>query len=203
MKAATEGIMYPYNALKELVDLKFFSNTALSGNHCTPYEAEVPHASWKVCKEELDNFFPSLPKAERIFLLAPLHKGPVIGEEQCFAVCTPEDGRLETDSWGIELKLPEEFNGLLKPGLLERSDDMCSEEHSLEVIAPYIARMQQEGGRTIPVTWFLAPERSPLLEEIVKIVRIHFPSAIILISNNCSTNCAAMWKEALYGSKQD
>ena len=72
------------------------------------------------------------------------------------------------------------------------SDDVCSEEQSLEIIAPYLAVLFPNAR----VCYLLASGKSESVGRIVEKIGKDFPFSPIFISNNKETNCAAMWKEA-------
>lgn len=208
MKNACEGVLYPQNAsscitlkpsLEEptsqqrprLVELKCKNK----GNDHKLEGILVPHKSWQYCKEELETIFSCIKtnpdENNIIFVLAPLHKGPILTEEKTNnKIYCPQDGSLKGSDWEIKLKTPQE----IKP-FVEQNDDVCTEEHSLEVIAPFIYK-------TFPrahVCYLLASNGTEEnTEEICKITSIigrFYPNSIIFLSSNEETNCASMWKK--------
>lgn len=161
----------------------------------------VPHASWEVCRMELDGIFSELAGTkgpndkeedgtrdedlpERIFVLAPLHKGPIVGRP--FEVYTPNDGTLQGSDWRIPLETPRD---ILENTSVIQSDDVCTEEHSLEVIAPYLAVLYPN----VPVCFLLAPGKDAKMEELKRTIGRFARNSIIFISGNEETHCADMW----------
>ena len=180
MKCSVEGIMYPVGARSLILShVGSFSGNRSSG----PY-LEVPHASW----ESLSSVFTFGTEAEvsRVFVLAPLHKGPVAFGDPC-KVYAPSDGELCGSDWKIDLGVPACLGDLVV-----FSDDVCSEEQSLEIIAPYLSILFPHAN----VCYLLSSGRSELLGRIVEKIGKDFPFSPIFISNNKETDCAAMWKEA-------
>ena len=184
MKPAVEGIMYPIGAKSEL------SSTLppVSGHRFSSPYMEVPHAAWSKCKDVLDKAFSFETDADiaRVFVLAPLHKGNVCLDE-ADAVYAPRDGELAGSDWKISLQTPPAI-----ADLVSFSDDICSEESSLEIIAPYLSIRFPNA----KVCYLLATSGSRNTKRIVEIIRKDFPFSPIFISNNIETGCAAMWKEA-------
>lgn len=182
MKASAEGILYPKNAKEELI------RSFIPSSSSTSNVVEIPHAAWSKCKEELNNAFSGLSSCSPslIFVLGPLHNGPIDLDSLC-CVYAPEDGSLLGSDWEITLCVPE----CLK-GFVTFSDDICSEEHSLELAAPYLSMLFP----SVPVCHLLASGMCENVKKIAFEVKRHFPNAIVLISNNKETCCAGMWKEA-------
>ena len=184
MKPAVEGIMYPIGAKAELSStLPLVSGHRFAG----PY-MEVPHAAWSKCKGVLDKAFSFETDSDvsRVFVLAPLHKGSVCLDE-ADATYAPEDGELAGSDWKVSLRVPSILSDLVSV-----SDDICSEESSLEIIAPYLSVRFPNA----EVCHLLATTESRNIERIVEIIRKDFPFSPIFISNNIEIQCAAMWKEA-------
>ena len=186
MKCSVEGIMYPVDARSVI----FSSLVGNSGNRSSDCYVEVPHASWSVCKDSLDTVFSFGVDGDvsTVFVLAPLHKGTVCLDGFC--VVAPKDGELCGSDWRIPLSVPPAFSDLVSV-----SDDICSEEHSLEIIAPYLSVLFPSAS----VCWLLAADVGASVKRIVEIIRKAFPFSPIFISNNKETQCASMWKEA-FGS---
>ena len=184
MKPAVEGIMYPINAKAELSS----ALPSVSGHRFTGPYMEVPHASWSKCRTALDTAFSfeTDPDADWVFVLASLHKGNVCLDE-ADAVYAPRDGELAGSDWKISLQTPPAI-----ADLVSFSDDICSEESSLEIIAPYLSIRFPNA----KFCWLLATSGSRNTQRIVEIIRKDFPFSPIFISNNIETGCAAMWKEA-------
>ena len=184
MRPSVEGIMYPINA-KALIS----SRVSCNSGHCSSDSyLEVPHAAWSKCKDELNRVF-SFEASEdvtQVFVLGPLHKGPVAFGDDC-KVYAPADGEFCGSDWKLSLQTP---SSLLD--LVTVSDDICSEEQSLEIIAPYLSLLFPNAN----VCYLLATESGDDVEKIVEILRSDFPFSRIFISNNINTECAAMWKEA-------
>ena len=184
MKPAVEGIMYPIDAKAEL-------SSALSpvSDHrfSSPY-MEVPHAAWAKCRAILDRAFSfeTDPDIAQVFVLAPLHKGNVCLDE-ADAVYAPQDGELAGSDWKLSLQTPPDIAVLVC-----FSDDICSEESSLEIISPYLSIRFPNA----KVCYLLATSGSRNTKRIVEIIRKGFPFSPFFISNNIETGCAAMWKEA-------
>ncbi len=185
MRCSVEGIMYPIDAKATL----FPAYTSFSGDCSDSCYAEIPHKAWQLCRQELDNImFPFKGRTfPYVFVLGPLHKGPLdSGPER--PVYSPQDGTLKGSDWEIRLDVPE---GIVPFVMI--SDDICSEEHSLETVAPYLDLLFPQS----TVCHLLASGDGEDVKRIVEIVRRDFPSALILLSNNRETCCAHMWKEAL------
>ena len=185
MRCAVEGIMYP-------IDAKAVLSSALSpvsGHHSSNSYIEIPHKSWSICKDELDLRLLPLKGNDYpyVFVLAPLHKGPVTFDGPS-PVYAPEDGELSGSDWSITLGCPDMIRSMVR-----FSDDICSEESSLEILGPYLSLMFPQA----KTCYLLSSGESPDIHEIVKILRKDFPSSLILLSNNSDANCAKLWKEAL------
>ena len=180
MRTSVEGIMYPINA----ASLISSDVSGVLGHRIV----EVPHAAWSRCRDSLDKVFSFAPDSEvaQVFVLAPLHKGSVC-LDSCSGVYAPSDGELAGSDWKIALSVPPSLSDLV-----EFSDDICSEEQSLEIIAPYLS-VRFPSAR---VCWLLASGSGPCVKRIVEIIGKDFPFSPIFISNNKETQCARMWKEA-------
>lgn len=208
MKIACEGVLYPQNAAS-CITLKQTSRAVLeefsSRNvlhyvelKCKTHNLEgllVPHKSWQYCKEELEAIFSCIKDKQNelkpLFVLAPLHKGPILTEEKTNnKIYCPQDGSLKGSDWEIMLETPQE----IKP-FVEQNDDVCTEEHSLEIIAPFIYKTFPR----VPVCYLLASidteENTEEICEITSIIGRFYPNSIIFLSNNEETNCASMWKK--------
>lgn len=185
MRCSVEGIMYPECAKAAL----FPAYTSFSGDCSDSFFAEIPHKAWKLCREELDNVMFGFKGRTfpYVFVLGPLHKGPVDFGSDMPVYC-PQDGSLKGSDWETTLAVPESIRPFVSV-----SDDICSEEHGLEIVAPYLGLMFPE----TPVCHLLASGDGDDVKRIVEILRRDFPSALILLSNNRETCCAHMWKEAL------
>ena len=184
MRTSVEGIMYPTNA-KALIS----SRVSSCSEHCLPSSyVEVPHAAWSKCSSVLDKVFSfSLDESVvRVFVLGPLHKGPVASGDGPM-VYAPSDGELCGSDWKISLSVPSSLSSLVVC-----SDDVCSEECSLEIIAPYLSVLFPNA----KACYLLASDIGETVKKIVEIIRTDFPFSRIFISNNKETECAAMWKEA-------
>ena len=194
MRTATEGIMYPKDAKAELIP--YYDALDSNSLECEAFEPsaslpaiEIPHAAWDRCRSVLDKAFSSLKGLvpSYVFVLAPLHKGPVSYEDPAM-VYAPCDGSLKGSDWEICLKVPD----VLRP-YVRFSDDICSEEQSLEIAAPYLSLFFEKA----PVCYLLASGRSEVLKKIAAVIKKDFPKALVFISNNIETDCGMMWKEAL------
>jgi AmmeMemoRadiSam system protein B len=185
MRCSVEGIMYPIDAKASL----FPTFSSFSGHRSDSFLAEVPHKAWALCREELDEVLLGFKGRSfpHVFVLGPLHKGPLSddGEDVVYA---PADGKLEGSDWAVKLEVPSGIRGYVTV-----SDDICSEEHSLEIVAPYISLLFPDAA----VCHLLAPACGEKTQRIVEIIGKDFPSSLILLSNNRETCCAHMWKEAL------
>lgn len=187
MKNACEGVMYPKDAAA-IVEASQKSATTdpqqTVPNSCN--YIKVPHRAWALCKDELDRIFAGIQdkNPKRIFVLAPLHKGPIIGEP--FAVYTPTKGSLKGSDWEIQLETPKE---ILDFNCIKQNDDVCTEEHSLEIIAPYLAVLYPNS----PVAYLLAPENNANLEEIKQTIGRMACDSLIFISDDEKSHCASMW----------
>ena len=185
MKATLEGIMYPVGA-KELV----LSRNLTSSGHCSDHYIEIPHCAWERGQKLYDMAFSKalgIPQARTIFVLGPLHKGPVCFDDRPM-VYSPEGSVLAGSGWELGLTVPDGISDLV-----QRSDDICSEEASLEVAAPYLCALFPKA----KVCWLLATGSCPEVTGIVDFALKDYPFSLILLSNNSEENCAHMWKEAL------
>jgi len=183
MRAATEGIMYPKDAKAALLP---YYESLKSSEHCSVIE--IPHAAWSKCKDELDKAFSTLKDAKpfHVFVLGPLHKGKVSYDDSAL-VYAPCDGALKGSDWEIRLEVP----SALYPCVCF-SDDICSEEQSLEIAAPYLSLFFEN----VPVCHLLATESGDEVKKIASMIKKDFPKALVFISNNKETCCGGMWKEA-------
>ncbi len=179
MRVSAEGILYPKDAKASLLP---FSIAKLKSDKVV----EIPHAAWSRCKADLDRAFSSVSgaKPSRIFVLGPLHNGPIGTQEKVYA---PEDGKLCGSDWEITLSVPEALKNLV-----EVSDDICSEEQSLEIAAPYLSLLFP----SVPVCHLLATGSCREVKNVAFIIGQDFPNSLVFISNNRETCCAGMWKEA-------
>jgi AmmeMemoRadiSam system protein B len=194
MKNACEGVLYPVNAASQI---------QLKDQPCAPKTfpilgsnlnaIEVSHKAWLYCKEELENIFSYLKKhnekTSRLFVLAPLHKGPITFDDK-FKVYCPEKGILKGSDWQINLDTPQEIKAL---NFVEANDDVCTEEHSLEIISPFIYKTYPKA----MVCYLLAPDKKEEICEITSIIGRLYQNSIIFLSNNEQTNCAHMWMGSL------
>ena len=185
MRVATEGIMYPKDAKASL--LPYYKSLKDSDYSSV---IEIPHGAWfrSKCKEELDKAFSTLKRAKPsyVFVLGPLHKGRVSYDDPAL-VYAPCDGSLSGSDWEIKLSVPSS----LRPYVCF-SDDICSEEQSLEIAAPYLSLFFED----VPVCHLLASIDGDVVKKIASIIKKDFPKALVFISNNKETCCARLWKEA-------
>lgn len=189
MRCSVEGIMYPRDA-KSILKADGLCTSSGCGNvRCL----EVPHSAWSVCKADLDRIFSAMAglSPSLVFVLGPLHKGPIDQNSPC-DVYAPYDGFLEGSDWKVPLQVP----SVLAP-FVTVSDDICSEEQSLEVIAPYIDLLFPG----VPVCHLLASSDGPEVKKMASVIEKDFPNALVLISNNSETCCGRMWKEAFDGNR--
>ena len=190
MKNACEGVLYPVNAAstikinsdKKTQPLKTVNLRVTEGQLCA---LEVSHSSWLYCKDKLEEIFSNIKVTDTVFLLAPLHKGP-INFDDGFKIYCPEDGKLKGSDWEIKLKTPREIKEV---SFVEPNDDVCTEEHSLEVIAPFIYKRNSKA----EVCYLLAPSDAEEICEITSIIGRLYSNSIIFLSNNEAANCAHMW----------
>ena len=182
MRTSVEGIMYPVDACSSIS----FVDCACSDHQLDKFVYCVPHASWSVCSSALSSVFGSLRGRSfpSVFVLGPLHKGPI--GDAVDAIYAPVDGVLAGTDWSVPLSVPSVVSDLVV-----RSDDVCSEECSLEIVAPYLSLLFPG----VPVCYLLGCSLGSC-SFVVDILRRSFPSSLFLISNNEKTNCAFMWKEA-------
>lgn len=175
-KKTGEGILYPENAQNlintQTKDRKELKDTLIR---------KVPHKSWSLCKDELDKVFTELSQytVKDIFLLSPLHEGPVISDKvSSYTVYTYEGEKA------------------LGNASISEDDDICSEEFSLEIILPYLDKIFPSSS----VHAYFAPEiidekELNILKEIVREIRENYKSCLILLSDN--SGCCSMWEKAL------
>ena len=182
MRTSVEGIMYPVDACSSIS----FVDCACSDHQLDKFVYCVPHAAWSVCSSALSSVFGSLRGRSfpSVFVLGPLHKGPI--GDAVDAIYAPVDGVLAGTDWSVPLSVPSVVSDLVV-----RSDDVCSEECSLEIVAPYLSLLFPG----VPVCYLLGCSLGSC-SFVVDILRRNFPSSLFLISNNDKTNCAFMWKEA-------
>lgn len=192
MKNACEGVMYPQNAVSCIIlktnPISLPEEPKSVVLKCSTKKLKgilVPHKSWQYCKEELENIFSKLRvSSETIFVLAPLHKGPITMDEEN-KIYSPQDGFLKGGDWKIKLHTPQEIKDHV-----EQNDDICTEEHSLEIIAPFIYKTMPNA----QVCYLLATGQTEEICEITTIIGRFYPNSIIFLSSNEETNCAQMWK---------
>ena len=182
MRTSVEGIMYPVDACSSIS----FDGSLVLEHRLDKFVFTVPHASWSLCRASLDSVFSTLQGRSftHVFVLGPLHKGPIGDALGC--VYAPEDGVRAGSDWSIDLMVPSVISQMVV-----RSDDVCSEECSLEIVAPYLSLLFPG----VPVCYLLGCSLGSC-SFVVDILRRNFPSSLFLISNNEKTNCAFMWKEA-------
>ncbi|MBO6001465.1 MAG: AmmeMemoRadiSam system protein B [Spirochaetales bacterium] len=191
MRVANEGIMYPKDAKSALLPyfeaLKPSQETLVQD--APAHVIEIPHAAWTKCKDALDKAFSTLKglKPSCVFVLGPLHKGPVSYEDPAL-VYAPCDGSLKGTDWEISLETPSSLHPYVR-----FSDDICSEEHSLEVAAPYLSLFFENA----PVCYLLASGSGEDVKKIAAVIKKDFPKALVFISNNIESCCGMFWKEAL------
>ncbi len=180
MRAALEGIMYPVDARSSIS----FGGCASTDHRLDEFVFTVPHSSWSHCSSVLNALFSSLRGRSfpSIFVLGPLHKGPVPGLD-C-SVFAPSSSVLSGSDWSVPLFAPSSLSSLVC-----LSDDVCSEECSLEIVAPYLSLLFPG----VPVCHLLACGEVAFVAEKLK---RDFPSSLFLLSNNNRTDCGHMWKEA-------
>ncbi len=194
MKNACEGVLYPINATSQ-IKLKplGIAPRELSILGSNQKAIEVPHKAWLYCKEELEDTFSYLleqhKKVSTLFVLAPLHKGPIAFDER-FKVYCPEDGRLRGSDWQIGLNTPQEIKEL---HFIEANDDVCTEEHSLEILAPFIYKCWPNASICYLLAPLLTTNEAEEICEITSIIGRFYPNSIIFLSNNQETNCAHLW----------
>ncbi len=197
MRAALEGIMYPKDA-KKLV-LSSFSKVLDSGYSCACGAAEpyvlVPRGSWERFSRQYSRAFEAVcgTSPSRIYVLGVLQKGPVAFDDGPL-VYAPSSSTLEGSDWRVPLFVPSE----LEP-FVSLSDDVCSEESGLEVLAPYLDALFP----SVPVCWLLASgPRVPV--EIVEFIRNDFSSRVFVssfynegeVSLSESHSSSSVWQEA-------
>ena len=87
MRCSVEGIMYPLNAKAEISS----ALSPFSGHHYDFSYIEVPHKEWSRCKDKLDSLLLPLRGLDfpYVFVLGPLHKGPVTFDDK-YPVYVPE-----------------------------------------------------------------------------------------------------------------
>lgn len=136
-----------------------------------PYHT-VPHKALTLCRDELDMTFSGLrgKRPSHIFVLCPLHKGKVF-EDDTFRIYSYSDC-------------------FVSHPLIERNDDICSEEYSYEMLLPYLDAFFKD----IPSTAFYAPCADPALRDFVLYLKENHEDPLFLVSDNL--NCSRMWKEA-------
>ena len=171
MRRWAQGIAYP----KDFV-FKPDTSKQQKGLHL-PLAITVPHRADAL--ERIGQRFSEISgmPVERIFILAPLHKGKLdfAGNEQIY-------------TWeGME-----HVEGAVE------NDDVCSEEYCAEMLLPFC-----EGTFPgVPVQAFFATGKTDKTEKIVNNLLKGFPKSLFIVSNNSDTNCAAMWRNGVIDDLQ-
>lgn len=176
MKKNSEGILYPYNAEKEI---KIERNNKRELKETVV--RTVPHKAWHLCKAELDGVFSELSqyRADNIIVLSPLHGGRLISDKNLpYTVYTYEG------------------EDTLNCPYITEDNDVCSEEFSFEILLPYLEKLFPSSKYHA----FFAPgteneEEEKILSDIVKKIKETYRPAIILLSDN--SGCCSMWEKAL------
>ncbi len=209
MRTAVQGIMYPLDAGVQAREFARRAGLSAESAYCNaasvrPY-IEIPHAAWEKCKTEIEAAFTSGTTVTNgtsvtsvtngtnrhglVFFLAPLHKGVLDLGNEC-EIYAPCNGVMTGPDWEISLFTP---SGL--EDLVHFSDDVCSEEQSLEIAAPFLAALFPG----VPVCALFAGGDGPEVKRIVDFIGKHFSEAPVFLSNNREACCARAWKEA-FGS---
>ena len=197
MKTAVQGIMYPLDAGAKAREFAGKAGISAESAYCNaasvrPY-IEIPHAAWEKCRNELESALTSVTTVTNrhglVFFLAPLHKGVLDWGNEC-EIYAPENGSLKGPDWEIGLFTPSGLEGLVR-----FSDDVCSEEQSLEIAAPYFSALFP--GATVCALF--AGGDGPEVKRIVDFIGKHFSDSPVFLSNNSEACCARAWKEA-FGS---
>ena len=218
MKTAVQGIMYPLDAgakAREFAEKAGISAESAYFNAASvkPY-IEIPHAAWEKCRPEMEAALTSVTTVTSvtsvttvtngtncttvtngtnrhglIFFLAPLHKGVLDWGNEC-EIYAPENGVMTGPDWEIGLEVPSALEGLVR-----FSDDVCSEEQSLEIAAPYFSALFPG----VPVCALFAGGDGHEVKRIVDFIGKHFSDSPVFLSNNSEACCARAWKEA-FGS---
>ena len=206
MRTAVQGIMYPLDAGVQAREFAESLGISAEIAYCNaasvkPY-IEIPHAAWEKYRNEMEAALTSGTTVTNgtngtngtnrhglVFFLAPLHKGVLDWNNEC-EIYAPQNGLLKGPDWEISLEVPSSLESLVR-----FSDDVCSEEQSLEIAAPYLAA-QFPG---VQVCALFAGGDGPEVKRIVDFIGKHFSEAPVFLSNNRKACCARAWKEA-FGS---
>jgi len=215
MRTAVQGIMYPLDAGAKAREFAVKSGITAESAYCNaasvrPY-IEIPHAAWKKCQIEMEAALTSgttvtngtsvttvtnvtsvtnvTNRHELVFFLAPLHKGVLDWNNEC-EIYAPCNGVMTGPDWEIALEVPSALESLVR-----FSDDVCSEEQSLEIAAPYFSALFPG----VPVCALFAGGNGPEVKRIVDFIGKHFSDSPVFLSNNSEACCARAWKEA-FGS---
>ena len=200
MRTAVQGIMYPLDAGAKAREFAESLGISAEIAYCNaasvrPY-IEIPHAAWEKCRNEMEAALTSVTTVTNgtnrhglVFFLAPLHKGVLDWGNEC-EIYAPQNGLLKGPDWEISLEVPSSLESLVR-----FSDDVCSEEQSLEIAAPYLAALFPG----VPVCALFAGGDGPEVKRIVDFIGKHFSEAPVFLSNNSEACCARAWKEA-FGS---
>ena len=209
MRTAVQGIMYPLDAGAQAREFAIGAGLSAESAYCNaasvrPY-MEIPHAAWEKCQIEMEAALTSLTEATShtsltsltshtkpyglVFFLAPLHKGVLDWGNEC-EIYAPCNGVMTGPDWEIGLFTPSGLEDVVR-----FSDDVCSEEQSLEIAAPYFAALFPG----VPVCALFAGGDGTEVKRIVDFIGKHFSDSPVFLSNNSEACCARAWKEA-FGS---
>ena len=200
MRTAVQGIMYPLDAgakAREFAEsLGIYAEIAYCNAASVRPYIEIPHAAWEKCRSEMEAALTSVTTVTNgtnrhglVFFLAPLHKGVLDWGNEC-EIYAPCNGVMTGPDWEISLEVPSSLESLVR-----FSDDVCSEEQSLEIAAPYLAALFPG----VQVCALFAGGSGPEVKRIVDFIGKHFSEAPVFLSNNREACCARAWKEA-FGS---
>lgn len=146
-------ILYPENPV---IEKKLSSKkTAL------PFRCTVPCASYDICQNQLDEIFSQVSNCnpDYIFVFGHLKQGKINFDDP-YKIYTNEDCPVINN-------------------LLEKDDEVCSEEFCAEILLPYCDVYFPYA----KVIQFLSNDFSPMTEEFIKSLESEYPNALFFISD--------------------
>ncbi len=125
-----------------------------------PHFQKVPYSSYEFCKEQLDSIFFEIGNChpEHIFVFGRLKQGKINFDDP-FRIYTDKDCPFEDE-------------------LLEKDDEVCSEEYCAEILLPYCDVYFPDA----QINQFLANDFSHLTEKFINKMKEQYPESLFFIS---------------------